>query len=185
MQLEKITDKVFVIHNFMSAEECEEYIEWSEQKGYDEAKVGYGKKQVMNKMVRNNERIIYDSQEMANELWRRLEPFAPKETIIGTACGINERFRFYKYKPGQRFKPHIDGSFIRNINEWSSYTFMVYLNDVEDGGATIFNNTNTKVLPETGKALIFFHKIMHEGEEVRKGLKYVLRSDVMYQRKSE
>ena len=36
------------------------------------------------------------------------------------------------------------------------------------------------VLPRTGSALIFTHPVLHEGCEVTRGRKYVLRTDVMY-----
>ncbi len=38
------------------------------------------------------------------------------------------------------------------------------------------------VKPECGKALVFFHRQLHEGAAVIRGRKYVLRSDIMYRR---
>jgi len=49
-----------------------------------------------------------------------------------------------------------------------------------EGGATNFKDISIK--PETGMALIFKHELLHEGAKVTAGLKYVLRSDVMYRR---
>ena len=34
--------------------------------------------------------------------------------------------------------------------------------------------------PELGKALIFEHRILHEGVQVEEGSKYVLHTDIMY-----
>ena len=34
--------------------------------------------------------------------------------------------------------------------------------------------------PEWGKALVFYHRQLHEGLPVVRGRKYVLRTDVMY-----
>jgi len=182
MEFKEITGGVFTISSFMSKDECEKWIAFSEEKGYEEAKVSMGQKeQVLNKSVRNNERLIYDNIELERELWNRIKEFVPKETLYGTAMGLNERFRFYKYFPGQQFKPHQDGSYIRNIHEWSSYTFMIYLNEVKEGGATKF--ATREITPETGKALIFRHELIHEGCPVLKGIKYVLRTDIMYKRK--
>jgi hypothetical protein len=39
-----------------------------------------------------------------------------------------------------------------------------------------------RVRPATGLALVFMHRQLHEGAEVVRGRKYVLRTDVMYQR---
>ena len=37
-------------------------------------------------------------------------------------------------------------------------------------------------IPETGKALIFQHDILHEGNRLLSGTKYAFRMDVMYSR---
>lgn len=174
---------VFTVDNFFSQKECKDWISKSEEIGYEEAKVGFGRKQVLMKEVRNNERLIYDNDDLALQLWNSIKEFVPKETYLGLAMGLNERFRFYKYFPDQEFKPHQDGSFIRNIHEWSSFTFMVYLNEDMTGGETKFNTLSIK--PATGKALIFRHELVHQGCKVIEGIKYVLRTDVMYRRKEK
>ena len=60
---------------------------------------------------------------------------------------------------------------------------MIYLNEDMIGGETKFNHHSIK--PATGKALIFKHELVHEGSKVIKGIKYVLRTDVMYRRKQK
>jgi len=181
MNFKTISNGVFTVDNFMSPEESQKWIQFSEEAGYEDAKINLGKQQVLNKLIRNNERFIYDSVELAEELWERVKDFVPPETVYGRAIGLNEKFRFYKYFPGQQFKLHQDGSFMRNIHEWSSFTFMVYLNEDMKGGATRFMNCS--IQPKTGTALIFKHELMHEGCPVIEGIKYVLRTDVMYKRK--
>merc|ERR1712170_143393 len=68
--------------------------------------------------------------------------------------------------------------------ERSFITFIVFLNEGFEGGATTFYNAGIKdpvpCIPETGKALIFQHDILHEGSELLKGQKYAFRTDVMY-----
>jgi len=51
-------------------------------------------------------------------------------------------------------------------------------------GATMFERgrDSMEVVPRTGMALVFYHKMLHEGAVVLKGRKYVLRTDVMYRR---
>lgn len=181
MEYKEIANGIFTVDGFMSEEECQKWITFSEEEGYEEARISMGFAQVMNKSIRNNERLIYDSQNMAEELWERIQPFIPQETVNGYALGLNERFRFYKYFPRQQFRMHQDGSFIRNIHEWSSFTFMIYLNEDMKGGETRF--IVETITPKTGKALIFRHELAHEGCPVLEGVKYVLRTDVMYRRK--
>jgi hypothetical protein len=93
---------------------------------------------------------------------------------------VNERFGCYRYAPGQRFAPHYDGAFCCDPSEQSELTFMVYLNDGFVGGRTVFLHHGVEVAPRAGLALLFQHQLLHEGCEVEAGVKYVLRSDVMY-----
>jgi len=145
---------------------------------------------VMNDDIRNNERAIFDDHALAARLFASLEPVLPKrmvhEMLGGPArmvpVGANERFRCYRYRPGQYFKPHYDGRFERNADERSLLTLMVYLNDDFTGGGTRFLEFGVEVVPRTGMALVFQHPVLHEGCTVERGTKYVLRSDVMYRR---
>lgn len=51
---------------------------------------------------------------------------------------LNERFRFLKYDASQFFKEHCDGRYPKNDLCVSMVTIHLYLNDVEEGGETIF-----------------------------------------------
>lgn len=179
----KETSEIYTIDHFLTDEECDAWITKSEQIGFEEAKVNMDGGQKMMKMIRNNERILYTDLIYAFQLWKRLKPYI--RPVIGNsyALGLNEMFRFYKYSPGQRFKMHRDGSFIRNETEFSYYTFMIYLNDDFEGGATKFES-GEYVLPEKGTALIFEHSLRHEGARLDSGLKYVLRTDIMYKHRN-
>lgn len=117
---------------------------------------------------------------MAANFWTRLSKFCPFELDSCSAIGLNEQFRFYKYEINQRFKRHIDGRFKRNDLEESRITFMIYLNDDFEGGETHFGDLVIK--PKMGTALCFIHEIKHEGCLVTKGVKYAIRSDIMYKK---
>lgn len=171
---------IFTIREFFSLEECSALIEKSEALGYEEAMVDVGNGvQRLIKGVRNNERVLYKDKAYATFIWERLKEFAPEGADNRVAVGLNELFRFYKYSPGQRFKMHKDGSFERNRFEASQYTFMIYLNEAYTGGETIFASGEV-IRPETGTALVFHHPLRHEGSLLTGGIKYVLRTDIMY-----
>ncbi|UOQ55710.1 2OG-Fe(II) oxygenase [Hymenobacter cellulosivorans] len=87
-------------------------------------------------------------------------------------------FRFYRYQCGHQFRGHYDGSYVRSATEASRLTFMVYLNDNFQGGDTTFHDL--RIQPRQGMVLLFLHSLSHAGREVTQGVKYVLRSDVMY-----
>lgn len=177
----KETSEIYTIDHFLSDTECDELIAKSEALGYEEAKVNMDGGQRMMKMIRDNERVMYTDTIYAFQLWKKLKPYI--RPIIGNsyAIGLNEMLRFYKYSPGQRFKMHRDGSYIRNETEFSYYTFMVYLNDDYEGGQTKFESGEF-VSPKKGTALIFEHSLRHEGARLTQGQKYVLRSDIMYKK---
>lgn len=174
--------EIYKIDNFLTVDECNKLIEKSEQIGFQEAGVNIDGAQKMIKMVRNNERIMYEDHEYASLLWQKLQPYV--KSVIGNsiATGLNEMFRFYKYNLGQRFKMHRDGSYKRGESEFSYYTFLIYLNDIYEGGETKFASGEI-IMPKTGTALIFEHSQRHEGVALISGIKYVLRSDIMYKLK--
>ncbi|MDJ1492602.1 2OG-Fe(II) oxygenase [Cytophagaceae bacterium DM2B3-1] len=178
MKYTNLTDKIFTIEDFLLPSECHTYITLSENLGYEPAKVTTEKGESVLEEVRNNNRTFYKSEDLAEILWHKVQSFAPAKIGNSYAIGLNELFRFYKYQPGHRFKRHQDQSYIRNATEASYFTFMIYLNDNFSGGDTLF--TNLKVQPKEGMALIFLHSLYHEGSEVTQGMKYVLRSDIMY-----
>jgi predicted 2-oxoglutarate/Fe(II)-dependent dioxygenase YbiX len=97
--------------------------------------------------------------------------------------GLNERFRFYRYKDGQQFKPHVDGSFKRSETETSKITLLIYLNEDFEGGNTTLVLEGEEIVPKEGMLFLFEQKIMHCGRPVTTGTKYVLRTDVMYRLK--
>ncbi len=137
---------------------------------------------VMRPDIRNNDRVVFDDPETAADLFDRIRAHAPAELSGMRPVGANERLRCYRYGPGQRFAPHFDGAFVRDEHEQSLISYLVYLNDDFVGGETVFHQQARTIVPRAGMALLFQHRVMHEGAEVREGVKYVLRSDLMYRR---
>ncbi|KAG9659284.1 hypothetical protein KCU64_g3953, partial [Aureobasidium melanogenum] len=120
---------------------------------------------------------------------------------VWEASRLNERLRFLRYEGGEYFRVHEDGAYqTPDGSERSFFTFRLYLNgdgetndtsatggDTLHGGATTFHSHNMKrrcdVLPKTGRVLIFQHrKLWHSGDDVVQGVKYTIRSDILYKR---
>jgi predicted 2-oxoglutarate/Fe(II)-dependent dioxygenase YbiX len=180
-------DRVFVIHEFLTPQECARFMAASEVAGYGDAPLTTVFGPVLDKDVRDNARVMVDDPVLAAELWARAAPFIPQRLGPWQAVGFNERFRYYRYDAGQQFAPHFDGAFVRGPEEESKLTFMVYLNQGFTGGQTRFYDgwsadLRLSVEPECGKALVFVHRQLHEGAPVLAGRKYVLRTDVIYRR---
>ena len=195
MQVEVLDSQqlIFTVHDFLSAEECKSFIEFSERHNYAPAPLTTSRGPVMDPEIRNNDRVMVDDAGLAQRFWARLAPLVPRlmldwEDAPRLAVGLNERFRFFRYAQNQRFAKHYDGAFVRNPHEASLLSFMVYLNEDFGGGETRFYTDNGKlrqeVRPRTGKALVFLHEQYHEGCRVlERGAKYVMRSDVMYRKR--
>ena len=181
-----VANRIVLIHDFLSPEECQAYITQSEQQGYEEATINSVSGASIRKDVRDNTRVILDDPSLAASWFQRAMPFLPPELGPWKPVGFNERFRFYRYDPGQSFKRHYDGSYVRLNRDESLLTFMVYLNQEYTGGTTDFYHPDDRlkasVTPRRGMALVFEHLQLHEGTAVESGRKYVLRTDVMYRR---
>jgi hypothetical protein len=132
-------DMIFVLHDFLSPQECEHFIALSEGTGYEGAPITTGTGFVVRKDIRNNDRVMVDDPALSGELWERVRQFMPASWFGWEPVGLNERFRYYRYDPGQRFAPHTDGYFERDNGERSQFTFMVYLNEGFEGGETSFH----------------------------------------------
>ena len=183
----RLEDYVFEIHNFLDNARCDELIAHAEGIGFEDALITSHYGSVRKEDVRNNDRVISDDPVLAEELWQGLKPHMPATFRGRDLVGINERVRFYRYDPGQKFDWHQDGYYERDNGERSRFTFMVYLNDDFEGGNTSFCDVfsgrsfpDFEVEAKKGSALVFFHPVTHRGDEVVSGRKYVIRTDVMY-----
>ena len=155
----------------------------SQAAGTEPAPINTARGNAIDTQIRNNRRVIFDNAEWANDLFNRVKNRVPQEIHGMALVGINERLRCYEYQLGQRFAPHSDGAFIRDDKEQSWYTFMVYLNEGFEGGETIFIvDPEVIITPKAGAGLFFQHPIIHEGAEVKSGIKYVVRTDLMYRK---
>jgi hypothetical protein len=182
-------DDLFLVHDFLSQDECDYYTTLSESVGFGGAPITTSAGPVMRKDIRNNDRVMIDDPRLAETMWERVKPFFPERVSFWAPVGLNERWRFYRYDPGQQFDWHFDGAYERSPLERSAFTLMIYLNGGVAGGATEFNlrarggvrsdDPIVRVQPEPGKALIFTHRVLHRGAPVAAGRKYVMRTDVM------
>ena len=186
MKEELDSHNVFVLHDFLWSDECVALIRRSEGLSYETGTVGG----FVAEEIRNNERVLVDDKALADTLFNRAAPWLPAVVESRHLVRFNERWRFYRYRPGQTFQPHRDGSYLSlETYEKSEVTFLIYLNDDMAGGETRFFADMEQVArscpyltvrPMRGAALVFLHSIWHEGAVVQKGEKYVLRTDVMY-----
>lgn len=174
---------VVEVPDVLSVEECDQLINRIDDLGPEIATINTNQGVKVRTDVRNNERVIFDDESLAAKLLDRVRDHVPAVMRKRKLVGANERFRCYRYKPGMRFAPHSDGTFERDDNEKSFYTYLVYLNSGFRGGETnLFTQPELSIAPRPGLGLLFQHPIVHEGAEVTAGVKYVARTDLMYRR---
>lgn len=119
--------------------------------------------------------------------------------------GLNCLFRLCRYLPGGHFAPHFDGHYDISPSQRSLKTFMLYLNGDFIGGSTNFvdesqtlykdmetgkycaeeKNILHSIQPESGLAILFNHHRLHEGAQLKDGLKYIMRTDIMFKNEDQ
>jgi prolyl 4-hydroxylase len=125
----------------------------------------------------------------SNPIVQKLEGLLHDLNGIDPALG--EPVQGQRYDVGQEFKAHTDyftpgtADFEKFCSESGqrTWTFMIYLNEVEAGGATRFKVVGKTFQPEVGKLVCWNNKrpdgelnpnTLHHGMKVRKGMKYVI-----------
>lgn len=111
--------------------------------------------------------------------------------LTGLDLAHGEPVQGQRYLVGQEFKAHTDyfepngGDFARycSVAGQRTWTVMIYLNDVEAGGATRFKAIDKLIQPEVGKLLAWNNlradgtpnpATLHHAMKVRAGRKYVV-----------
>ncbi|KAL7485004.1 hypothetical protein ACHAW6_010602 [Cyclotella cf. meneghiniana] len=198
-----------IIHNLFTPQECANFIEAAEKKGFINALVhGPEGTEILRKDLRDSGRCIIDDEDLAQAWFDRmvqaLDGSPVKKKLFDAywledhedqgshrslrAVGLNERLRFLRYHRGQFFGFHRDNEYTRGpefgprAGEESHVTFLLYLNDKMEGGQTRIESGGryVDVIPETGSVLIFDQDIIHAAIPVSSGNKYCCRTDIMF-----
>lgn len=119
----------------------------------------------------------------------------PIDESIAALLGLDpvhgETMQGQRYAPGQQFRAHHDyfhqsETYWEKVSQYGgqrTWTAMIYLNDVTEGGATWFPQAGIKVAPKRGLLLAWNNmnpdgspndKTLHEGMPVVEGVKYIV-----------
>jgi len=200
--------RAFVLRNVLSPDECEGYIAAAQQLGMKSVQVdGYEcRVRKCTRVAAMSEEI---AGFLFTRIAPFLAPVDLSELSLGKRPkgipadrarakwlphGLNEMFRICEYTSGGHFAPHLDGGYVRSRTDASMHTFMLYLNDSFEGGRTRFfddsqaayrkpnpNKVIHTYVPCRGDALVFHSELMHDGEALQSGHKWIMRSEVMFQ----
>eukprot|EP00243_Klebsormidium_subtile_P004353 TRINITY_DN18335_c0_g1_i1.p1 TRINITY_DN18335_c0_g1~~TRINITY_DN18335_c0_g1_i1.p1 ORF type:complete len:307 (+),score=3.21 TRINITY_DN18335_c0_g1_i1:20-940(+) len=188
---------LFTVRGVFSEAECHRFVEAAESRRFQH-QGSRGPK--FGEAYRDNGRLAVDDADLAQSIWDSgLGSLLVKVLQIEGKwpSKFNPNVRIYKYEKGQNFGKHVDESVQVDRGLYTGYTLLVYLSggrttahekEALKGGETVFYGRRgaevAKVAPEVGLALLHVHGdrcLLHEAREVKQGVKYVLRSDVVFE----
>ncbi|KZX81364.1 hypothetical protein A3715_07475 [Oleiphilus sp. HI0009] len=187
---EKQTPKsIKVVHNFLSASECNSFIRFAEKQKREWLTVVDTAKSTSNKRVykRHESRVTQNvdlgkKRALANDWFKR----ACSEYLVEISGGLNaqwfEEAQLLRYGPGGKYGIHADSDqfcqqakqFYRFIDR--DFSMLIYLNDDYVGGGLYFKGLNYTYQPKRGDLVIFpsNHVFSHESLPIEQGKKLAL-----------
>jgi prolyl 4-hydroxylase len=182
---------IYTIDNFLSEEECWHIKTLARNKGLKRSTVGAAFDTIDTRTShgawlsnQESEKIILVSSRVSNLLNIDLQ-YCTNISVINYQEGAQYKAHYDpadRYTEAAKFKPYRE--LLKNP-EYSqrTYTVLMYLNDVEEGGETEFPKLGIKIKPEMGKAIVWFNlhpyskdineNTLHAGLPVVKGEKWI------------
>ena len=178
--------RVILFGNLLAPEECDQLIEMSRGK--------LARSSVVNAATGNYD--VHPHRTSAgthfargeNELIRRIE--ARISELVQIPMERGEPLQILHYQPGGEYRPHFDyfdpaqpgNEAVLQQGGQRIATLVMYLNDVEAGGSTVFPGVGLDVLPRRGNAVYFAYtteageldkRSLHGGSPVSAGEKWI------------
>jgi len=162
----------FALADVLDTTQCDELIGVLARRGFSPTGGAYPRD------YRDNDRLVFDDAELAARWFERVGAKLPRELVIdGVAWqlhGLNPRFRACRYRGGQAFCLHRDGPHQPDDATRSLLTLQLYLDDASGmtGGRTRFYRDRSgrelwaAIAPRRGTAIVFDHRVWHDGEAV-------------------
>lgn len=178
-----VPGKYFVLKGVFTPDECDEWVKEISLREFAPATINSNGVQVLDPDVRHHQRHMGIDHARADVIWERIKDDMKKEEP--DAVELNPMLRYLRYSTGDFFAPHFDESRLDMKGNESIFTLILYLNDGYKGGHTVLLDeynikSKERIIPKKGDILLFEHEILHEGEHVTEGEKFVLRTDVMF-----
>lgn len=151
---------VVVLNKFLSASECDALIDRTEQLGFQSSKIETAKNS-FGELVATKEATRTSSSTHCFDPTCFRDPVVQRvKRRVQALTGVQDRnfeVQFVKYNRGEYFKPHLDVK-VEQLEDAAGLrvlTVLLYLSDVENGGATTFPELGLEVVPRRGAALLF------------------------------
>ena len=177
--------RIFLFHNFLTPEECDHMIALASPSLERSGVVADAEGNSAISEVRTSKGMFLSRGQ--DQMIRDIERRVARWTLLPVANG--EGFQILRYTSGQHYDGHYDYFFDKNSagNGGNRFaTVLIYLNDVEEGGETVFPNIpaaggsngpefsecarhHLAAKPKKGNAVLF-HSITTTGELERRSL---------------
>lgn len=149
---------IYKIDDFLSSEDCEFFISKFRDKLKPSEVTG-------NELDFRTSRVanMFEIEEGDEDIWRILNLDVNISNRLNLHPSLGENLQFEYFQAGEYFKPHTDyfepdsEDYLENISKHGqrTWTFQIFLNDVENGGETAFPHLSAEIKPKRGTALIW------------------------------
>jgi prolyl 4-hydroxylase len=176
--------EIFTIPQFLTNEECDHIVRLTEHGSVRSSVAGSGAQSVKYDEGRTSSTaVLHDTDPIISSVNQKMY------TELGIEAPYSEPTQGQIYEVGQEFRHHQDafGKEAYHNHCLSSgqrtWTFMIYLNDVEEGGETDFPTLQKTFTPVKGTAVVWKNSngtgtenpaALHAGLPVRKGRKVII-----------
>jgi prolyl 4-hydroxylase len=151
---------VVVIDDFITTQEADRLVELGYEEGYERStdvgdETPDGDFEALVSTGRTSQNAWCEEKCMDDQLTRSV--FVKLENLVQLSMNHSESLQLLRYEVGQRYDEHHDYVEL----EYDRYegvrilTVFMYLNDVEEGGATRFTNLGIEVQPKRGRAVLW------------------------------
>ena len=176
--------EMFTIPQFLTNEECDHIVRLTETGSTRSSVAGTGAQSIIyNEGRTSSTAVLLDTEPVVSQVNQKMY------TELGIEASYSEPTQGQIYEVGQEFRHHQDafGKDAYHNHCLSSgqrtWTFMIYLNDVEEGGETDFPTLQKTITPVKGTAVVWKNSdgtgsenpaALHAGLPIIKGKKVII-----------
>ncbi len=174
--------ELWAVADFVSTEECERLIAMVERTAAPSLVLDHGYEEIWRTSYSGN---VDPGDSFVQMIERRIDD------LLGIPHEWGETMQGQRYTAGQEFRQHMDWFWTKapyykgeaRRGGQRSFTAMIYLNAVEEGGDTLFINLGLSIPPQPGALLVWNNGALdgslnqytlHAGTPVVRGTKYIM-----------
>jgi len=184
-RLQSALAHLFIVEDFLLQEHCNQLISTIEQKLHRSTILDVQGSKEDQHRTSQTAHLIYNDLDLSKAIDQRIS------NLLGISAELSEPIQGQRYYAHEYYKAHHDwfnpevesGQKELELGGQRTWTFMIYLNDVEQGGETYFPLLNVMFTPMRGRAVCWRnihsdgsinHSTLHEAKPVLAGNKYIV-----------